>query len=232
MHTTATFNDPFDCRVLLRNDATFEEWLAYFRNSLPALLRGASKTEIETRAQAAALQSLNPEIFAKVVARRQRDVHGCGVLCLSEEPDDILMWSHYSAGHTGVCFEFAHLNEPFLGRCQPVKYSTELPRIGALTTTPMEQIEAFILTKPIDWAYEKEWRAIEFETGPGLYEFDSRLLTGMIFGARIAPVHRNQLLGWAGMRNPPLAIRQAVVADDEYSLQLSPASSSPVRGQD
>lgn len=223
----ATFNDPFDCRVVLRNEVSFEDWLGYFRSSLARFLPGVGSEEIEARARQAAHNSCQPEVFARVVASLQADVNGCGVLCLSEDPDDILMWSHYSAGHTGVCFEFEHLNEPFFGRCQKVNYSDKMPQVSALRSPAQEQIEAFILTKPIDWEYEKEWRAIEFEKGSGLYEFDSRLLTGLIFGARISLDHRRRLLEWAERRSPRLSVRQAELVEDEYSIRLVEIADSP-----
>ena len=46
-----------------------------------------------------------------------------GVFCMSEVKDQILMWAHYSEGHTGFCLEFsASSTTPFFGRAQKIKY--------------------------------------------------------------------------------------------------------------
>ncbi len=53
-----------------------------------------------------------------------------GVLCLSERPDDILLWSHYGDSHRGVCFEFDVAAHPdVFPRLRPVKYQTPYPLI-------------------------------------------------------------------------------------------------------
>ena len=36
------------------------------------------------------------------------------VYCLSERCDSSLMWSHYTASHTGICLEFDALAVPFI----------------------------------------------------------------------------------------------------------------------
>ena len=45
-----------------------------------------------------------------------------GLICLSEIPDDILMWSHYTKGHTGLVVGFDTTNELF---AKPPVYQVE-----------------------------------------------------------------------------------------------------------
>jgi len=56
-------------------------------------------------------------------------------------------------------------------------------------------VNALILTKASDWAYEDEWRVIDHETGPGLKAFPEELLVGVILGARMAPDDRRYVAG-------------------------------------
>jgi hypothetical protein len=52
-----------------------------------------------------------------------------GILCLTEDPLDMLMWGHYDDAHAGVCLKFpVSSEEAFFGRVQPVVYSIERPK--------------------------------------------------------------------------------------------------------
>ena len=52
-------------------------------------------------------------------------VNSLGIFCLSERSDDILMWSHYSNGHRGVCLQFNLLNSELIEYCIPIKYKLQ-----------------------------------------------------------------------------------------------------------
>ncbi len=55
-----------------------------------------------------------------------------GVLCLSERPDDILLWSHYGNSHSGLCLEFDAAGHPdVFPRLRPVTYQEKYPIIPA-----------------------------------------------------------------------------------------------------
>src|SRR5262249_53331053 len=73
------------------------------------------------------------DIVNKVQASRMSKLYkildqSFGVLCLSECPDDILLWSHYADSHRGLCLEFdvAGYSEVF-PRLHAVKYQDEYP---------------------------------------------------------------------------------------------------------
>jgi hypothetical protein len=80
-----------------------------------------------------------------------------GVLCLSEIHDDFLMWSHYSAGHQGVCvgINTGKINKPLM-KC---RYSDNPPFIDAWNyVRPSTGLFADAARcKASRWAYEREW---------------------------------------------------------------------------
>jgi len=99
-----------------------------------------------------------------------------GIISLSEDPYNLLMWSHYAAEHTGVvmsikcdCSTFAH-HYPFTERggvsaVEPVRvrYSNVRPGYQMPGCTRYEYVEHhlsthFAMIKGIDWSYEKEHR--------------------------------------------------------------------------
>jgi len=106
---------------------------------------------------------------------RQKMNTTMGILSLSEKPNNLLMWAHYTDSHRGFVLEFngAHpffdqrLNKDDLIRhaCK-VRYTYERPEISFFdpTADPKEfftNIFAnFCLTKSQDWTYEQEWRMI------------------------------------------------------------------------
>ncbi|MDH4560666.1 DUF2971 domain-containing protein [Pseudomonas sp. BN411] len=86
-----------------------------------------------------------------------------GILCLTESPDDLLMWAHYAAAHTGFVVEFdpkhpffdqRRSNVDELRHLRRVVYSSERP---TLTLSTAKDLSA-LLTKSIHWGYENEWR--------------------------------------------------------------------------
>lgn len=90
------------------------------------------------------------------------------VLCLTEKPDNILMWAHYAASHTGFVVEFDQTNEFFhqrrnlkdkYGYLRAVKYEKEIPEIDPVS----ENITQHFLIKSEDWKYEQEWRMFALE---------------------------------------------------------------------
>lgn len=107
-----------------------------------------------------------------------------GILSLSEVPDSLLMWAHYSANHTGLCIEYeADLENLSL---RPVSYSTEYPTLSIYDfgVNILKTTLRILTTKSMEWSYEKEWRY--FENAKKNTEIPSPFeITGVIFGARM-----------------------------------------------
>lgn len=213
------FNDPFDCRVVIQNDGTEEEWVAVYLDELRKHGSGMPQAEIEARAKAAAVDVMAGRGRETLIRSLQADVYGCGICCFSERPDDPLMWAHYAGCHRGICLAFSHRNEPFLGRAQKVRYSVELPEVGFLHNSPGDHIDAHLLSKSVNWSYEQEWRIVDTESGPGVKRFPPSLLEGILLGARIREEHRRRVCSWARGRNPQIPVHQARLHSSRYELE-------------
>ena len=87
------------------------------------------------------------------------------IFCVSETHDNILMWSHYAANHTGAVIESQAVREvdsPLLV-AQPVRYSRDVPRLSydIMMNSELgrdEILKTVTLTKSDVWAHEREWR--------------------------------------------------------------------------
>lgn len=89
------------------------------------------------------------------------------VTCLTNSPDNILMWSHYAAQHTGICMEFKMLTNNIV----KVDYEKEYPiydldsyNIDSIEYMSKEQLiklgKMFFARKAISWKYEQEYRYV------------------------------------------------------------------------
>ena len=131
-------------------------------------------------------------------------VQKVGIFSLSEDPLNMLMWSHYGDSHKGVALGFAASTGSRLAdpkSCQSIRYEdgaiTFDFSVGRLTevyyakqpdgTMRMEgsvqindeQIQKALFTKTTEWGYEKEWRY--YEPNFGEYDYPGELVE-VVFG--------------------------------------------------
>jgi len=124
-----------------------------------------------------------------------------GILCLTESPDNLLMWAHYADSHQGFIIEFdpdsdffnqriGHADE--LRHLRQVMYSEDRPSIT------MDDIQDFspFLTKGKIWESEHEWRMMlplqnasevicKGSSTYHLFDYPASAIKQIIFGARM-----------------------------------------------
>lgn len=135
-----------------------------------------------------------------------------GVLSLSANDDEELLWAHYADGCRGVCVEFDPNKGLFL-MAQAVIYSDGTPVINRIKDDPQEFLTKAVFTKRTSWKYEKEWRVIArwddgirktrffgqhdiptavvpfffAQNGPGYYKVPPDAIRRVILGSRCRP---------------------------------------------
>lgn len=112
------------------------------------------------------------------------------ISCFSLTPYEPLMWAHYANYHFGIClcFERKNLFKTQKAVHEKVRYSNQLPTIdffeGVSTKSTLKpQIDEIILTKSLNWAYEKEYRFF-LEDNIQFLEFNPASLNYIILGCR------------------------------------------------
>lgn len=119
----------------------------------------------------------------------------------SERRDNILMWSHYANDHKGVCLCFKSKYKPSPPKQEPeyeyvltinledaplykIKYQNVAPKkLNFLDKSYHKRVPEFMLTKSLDWEYEKEYRTVlPEEWTPNKNNFKKEELEGIIFG--------------------------------------------------
>jgi hypothetical protein len=93
-----------------------------------------------------------------------------GVVCLTREGNQPLMWAHYADSHRGLMFEFDESHACFnrhrsadddFGFLRPVVYSARRPELRLSDDDEGDRaFEIFALTKAEAWSYEQEVRLI------------------------------------------------------------------------
>lgn len=120
------FNDPFDCRPRITVGDTEAEqkaarrWLEAVMAKRLGLDRAARR--IQARETLKKLEG-NDDFTEDYKALLGR----AGVYCVSAKKDHLLMWSHYSASHTGVCLAYSTTNNGFFSGAAKVHYQSNYP---------------------------------------------------------------------------------------------------------
>ena len=199
---------------------------------------------------------INDEEFANSIMQqyaKDMDVFNIGVYCLTEQNDSIIMWAHYANNHQGCCLEFnlqenyhRHVKEekhcfPFLAP-RSVKYSDKYPILVFDEEGAYPKENSAYISKSEDWRYEKEWRALMYDTrvkrfisgksisdeipyeaikrmtGPGLYPLDKDLLHGIILGYKMKDNEKKSIINVA--RSLGIRIYQAKPKLYEYGMEI------------
>jgi hypothetical protein len=81
-------------------------------------------------------------------------------------------------------------------------------------------MKAALLTKAEHWKYEREWRIVQYESGPGLKYFPLESLTGIILGAQISDKDSEMIIGCVRNRTHPIRVFKASADEKTFSLNL------------
>ena len=143
-------------RALLSDPQSLEQMFEMFRAKAgPEIVNHPLRELFEGRIRQ------NPQELRRFVERFSKGLSQelCKrrIYCLSLLDDSILMWSHYSGNHTGICLEF-NVDNPLFSKARPIRYSHTYPTWAPHNME--ENAAALILTKAVDWAYEREFRII------------------------------------------------------------------------
>lgn len=203
---SAEFNDPFDCSPFMYT-ASPDEFAKQMKGKLKefgsSMKLSPAKRLQDSRKNLHVIKATieKPEYFQETVAS------GFGVLSLSQNSKNILMWSHYADHHKGFLLK---LLSPVSGSQDnkivdnggyhllsfPVIYSNQRPALKY----PLEDQNlkhAFlnaVTTKATDWSYEEEYRVVDHKRGVGIHPYNIKTcLDGIILGARMEETNKARL---------------------------------------
>lgn len=215
-----SFNDPFDSKIYITYEGSTKKRRQFLLDKFNKLFPNKSRKNLLEHAKKLVKEG---EDIAELQRSLEKSANKLrkkiGVFCLTEKRDNILMWTHYSAQHTGFCLKFDAKNKFFL-RSQKVKYDKVLPIINVLCTYPPIEEAQKILTKAEDWKYEKEWRIVDYKKGPGVQKYPEEALTGVILGCWTSDENKQKIREWCGKRRYCPTLYQAKEKEKEYGLDI------------
>jgi hypothetical protein len=250
----ADFNDPFEFRPYIQSaaseksvrdyvEANFDQIVDEELAKYDALLQlglGATLKEMVRLNKSRVVEffrHLEPQALERLAPSIDVILNkNVGIMCLSEVPDSILMWGHYTDAHRGFVVGFDSDHKFFstrrseqdeFGFLRPVTYQRERPKVVLSDTTS----PAWFSTKSDQWAYEREWRMLRVlseadsrNEGAGfpvcLFGFPADAIVEIIIGLR-STSSLNQQLESLASAFPRAVLRRAGEHPREYSIVLT-----------
>jgi len=212
-----TFNDPFDCFPYIDLHGTYDEALAFIGKRIERGAPEPSRDERRRLAREIHKKGLGCISNANSSDLWRESINQFGVISLSEDCLNILMWSHYAANHSGVCIEFSTDDQP-LNVSAAVKYTADRPIFRPLDLDRSELMQRILLHKADIWRYEKEWRHFRIKEGAGKTTFPPSAITSVIIGAAASAQFERSFRDLMALREMQVPIRR--VRFDEKTFRL------------
>ena len=190
------------------------------------------------------LHRQSPQDLLPNLQERSNNLHNeFGLLSLSETRDNLLMWAHYAAGHTGFVImldgfhDFFNAIETLPGFSKPerVEYRLERHQMTFDEINREEAIREIFFIKGSDWQYEKEWRYLKNLTDAHkmiintespdvhLFKLPPECIKGVILGCHSSMELTNKILELR--RDDPkfghLQILKARTSQTDYCLEMN-----------
>jgi hypothetical protein len=183
-------NDPYECHLTLDREALVGDYRKFRASSQP----GITADELD-----AAVEAVEEQLVIDALLHYRQRRNSMGVVSLTEDPRNLLMWAHYADEHRGAVVEL-DIWQPQLrpGSCGADKLSG-LEKVvysrNKVTGLPWpDTIVEVLSTKSLDWAYEKEWRLIrtlnltrEAAADVFVVDFDVSAIKSIRLGAGLTP---------------------------------------------
>ena len=218
----AFFNDPFDCAPELtfgfgkaERHRFAKDAANKFESSLNRKDRRALSAKITKR------QVSDVETELKNMLRR--NLENSSVSCFSLDDRQPLMWAHYADSHAGLCFSFEEdMPVGFFGLNVRYQSNREIVDLTKFGEHGADELAKTVLTKSLDWAYEKEVRMIQYNRAPGVRPFPQKLLKRVTLGLRVSSDNEEAIRAMVSRRRLPLEVHRVAIRDGSFELDSIP----------
>lgn len=223
-----SFNDPWDCKPWY-NTSILDDEIEY-QLHVDFIREHAKKMPLisdEAVNRIAGSRALLEDTLNTLSMGMARDNDHCfRIYCLTPDPENSLMWSHYADKHRGICLEFDAMNV-VIGSAKKVCYNSSLPTIKFYekTNDPMFHL----LHKSDVWSYEKEYRIIARESlsvgldnsplccNAGVLKLPENSLRSIIVGCN---ADYDEVHDFINAIDPSIKIKRMVRSSHQYALRI------------
>ncbi|MGY3856846.1 DUF2971 domain-containing protein [Aeromonas intestinalis] len=222
------FNDPYDCLPIVherRQDTESEIFKTKF-NEQSVGLSPAQKIKLKERMKGKFSGSVRSGEYYNTFLKR------IGVLSLSRQYDNTLMWSHYADYHKGFLVGFRYsIPEDLVENDADLDYKNIIPRkVIYSSDRPVYDVNSqfkteVLLNKNEVWKYEEEERAFSWKVQPGIHDYDrEKRLHCVVAGAKIKPENlvllKNSVRQASKEIGRKIILLQAKLSDSSYDLEF------------
>jgi DUF2971 family protein len=234
----STFNDPLDCHLLPSLEGTKNSWWDWHmkvNNTHYPHIRGKIARRIFNEMWKKGGNS--PDEYIRMTERTiLNSMKALGVLCLTENRCNTVMFSHYSNNHSGFCIGLRlEPMSPFYFQIRPdgdirrlilrVDYLHEIDQRPNFFTD--DQYPHWIIkTKHADWSYEREWRILNRDGAEAIH-FPKDMLREVILGCNISVADGKELRELIRSNGLQPRVYQAKTTHSKLSLELLDDSIGP-----
>lgn len=228
------FNDPFDSTVPLRYDLGNEEqifalYIEHIKRDRPDFTEDEVKKVAQHELRNNDIR--DPErIQYNINVQRDFAATKFGIFSVSTKMDNILLWSHYSNIHKGICIRFNCkkfqefietdcVKNGFIIYWNNVDYQNEYPTLNPFDFDNIESYTKSLLIKSDDWKYESELRFILFDFPDKPIIMPDGIIDQIILGCKISKENENELIQIAKKKNIELV--QAVLKQNSFGLDFN-----------
>lgn len=141
----------------------------------------------------------DPENLEKLdELNRATVIRDFGILSLTDDPMNYLMWSYYAKSHTGFCigYDTVQLFNTSKATLSQVGYTDKIPKHSL-----DEEIAVFhqkqLSTKGKFWAHESEYRLIRMKGANSSLKIDPKIISHIYFGCNMKEKIRFEIIDFA-----------------------------------
>jgi hypothetical protein len=151
-----------------------------------------------------------------------------GILCLSRNPDSLLMWGHYAQDYAGAIIEFDESHDFFTG-LNPVKYQKRRPVFNIEDFFDRHVPISDLCVKSNAWSYEREVRLVRSLSDCNIADSEvpnfpivtmdlpRECIKAVYIGERMSI--ENQRLVWGLVKNTDIELSLAAIANWDYAFR-------------
>src|SRR5690606_21148672 len=143
-----------------------------------------------------------------------------GIACFSLSPSNLLMWSHYSNFHKGICLQYDTSKDKNAFRnIRPMDYKEKFEQKEYKPLSEGKEFEHVLYTKSEVWRNEYELRVVKEIQGE--FKINRNCLKSITFGMKTTEEYKEQIFELTRGKYPDLHYFGCEPLKDKFGLRFT-----------
>jgi hypothetical protein len=229
-----SFNDPFEGIIPIRYDLLSEEDILKIstgltRKKYPWMEHKKAKSLAKRKILKSSRYWENYREMTRV--QHNYRIEKFGIFSLTEDPHNIVMWSHYADSHKGICagFDMQEFNKyrgtifthsGIIIDLHKIEYEDKFPVFERDKMSVEDHGVKPLITKSEYWNYEKEWRMISINNNSNIpLKIRDGMISEIILGCRMSDKRREEIIEILRRKKSKISLFQASIRDSAFQLE-------------